>query len=215
MKNPLLSEAAIELARDVVAEVDDSGAGKHLGVAVSGNNVVTHRFAARVPGYPGWEWHAVLAHADGSVDVTVNEVALVPGRKALQAPDWVPYSQRLRPEDLGPGDLMPPAADDPRLDAAGQLTAHGAKAAKDRWMTGNRGPNTEMAAKAPMQCRTCAFQVALGEPLGPHFGVCTNEYSADGEVVHATYGCGAHSKVKVAEEGTAEITPFDDEKPVF
>ena len=30
------------------------------------------------------------------------------------------------------------------------------------------------------------------------FGVCANEYSADGQVVHLQYGCGAHSDVQVS-----------------
>ena len=54
------------------------GVGKHIGVAGMGRNVATHRFEAEMPGYPGWEWQAVLACAEGSRYVTVNEVALVP-----------------------------------------------------------------------------------------------------------------------------------------
>ena len=101
------------------------GVGKHIGVAGMGRNVATHRFEAEMPGYPGWEWQAVLACAEGSRYVTVNEVALVPGGEALQPPEWVPYEDRVRPGDLGPGDLMPPAVDDSRLDGDNLSTSGG------------------------------------------------------------------------------------------
>ena len=213
--NPLLDERAIAVAREALAELGDEGIGKHVGVTGVGRNVATHRFAAQVPGYPGWEWQAVVACAEGSDRVTVNEVALVPGGGALQPPEWVPYAERLRPGDLGPGDLLPPEPYDERLDEDGNLTTAGLKQAQDRWRTGAFGPNSEMAAEAPLQCKTCAFWVQAGQPLGPYFGACVNEYSADGRVVHATYGCGAHSKTKVDSDLLAADAAFDDEKPVF
>ena len=37
----------------------------------------------------------------------------------------------------------------------------------------------------------------MGEPVGENFGVCTNEYSADGRVVASSYGCGAHADTTV------------------
>lgn len=129
MHSPLLDSTAVDLARRAVEEVGEGDVGKHRGVAGVGRNVATHRFEAHVPGYPGWEWHAVVACAEGSRTPTVNEVALVPGGQALQAPEWVPYSERLRPGDLGPGDLMPPAPDDDRLDG-GKLSEAGLKEAR-------------------------------------------------------------------------------------
>ncbi|MDK7055521.1 DUF3027 domain-containing protein, partial [Escherichia coli] len=78
--------------------------------------VAVHRFAADLPGYRGWEWHVVVACAPGTQQATVSEVALVPGETALQAPEWVPYEERLRPGDLGPRDLLPAAVGDERLD---------------------------------------------------------------------------------------------------
>lgn len=215
-------------------ELGDGDIGAHLGVMGLGRNVATHRFAADVPGYPGWEWNAVVACATGSNHVTINEVALVPSPEgeALTAPDWVPYSERLRPGDLGPGDLMPPAPDDERLtddpEAAEAvvvdkphlrkhfLTTTGLNDAKQRWRTGDFGPNSEFAEKAALRCRTCAFYLPLGEPVGENFGVCSNEYSADGIVVHATYGCGAHADTTVGEESSGNPTAaYDDERPIF
>lgn len=231
VNSPLLGAPAVDAAREALEEVAEGGVGDHVGVAAVTANVATHRFEARVPGYPGWEWNAVLACATGSQRVTVNEVALVPAGDALQAPDWVPYSDRLRPGDLGPGDLMEPAPDDHRLTAdsfsvdavtfAGRDTAHylttsGLNEAKQRWRTGDFGPTSEFAEQAAMHCRTCAFYLPLGHPLGENFGVCANEYSADGRVVASSYGCGAHSETKVPDSGLGEAEqPYDDELPVF
>ena len=47
--------------------------------------------------------------------VTVSETVLLPGPGALLAPDWVPWQDRLRPGDLGVGDLLPAPPDDERL----------------------------------------------------------------------------------------------------
>jgi hypothetical protein len=40
---------------------------------------------------------------------------LLPGPESLLAPEWVPWSERVRPGDLGVGDLMPAPSDDERL----------------------------------------------------------------------------------------------------
>jgi hypothetical protein len=47
--------------------------------------------------------------------VTVDETVLLPGPGALLAPPWVPWQDRLRPGDVGIGDLLPASADDERL----------------------------------------------------------------------------------------------------
>ncbi|MGV0331993.1 DUF3027 domain-containing protein [Corynebacterium macginleyi] len=206
--NPLIDSRAVRIAREALEEVGEGGIGKHRGVAGMGRNVATHRFETDMPGYLGWEWQAVIACAEGSRYVTVNEVALVPGGEALQAPKWVPYADRVLPGDLGPGDLMPPAIDDERLDG-NELSAKGLADAKQRWQQ-EYGPTAEMAAKAHLQCRTCAFYMQSMD----NFGICANEYSADGRVVHARYGCGAHSQTRVREEKVPAVA-FDDEKPIY
>ncbi|MBN9634965.1 MAG: DUF3027 domain-containing protein, partial [Actinobacteria bacterium] len=46
--------------------------------------------------------------------------------------------------------------------------------------------------------------------LGLVFGVCANELSADGRVVSAEYGCGAHSDTPPPEPiGSPAFEPFD------
>ena len=215
-RNPLLGRDAVATAREALLEIADGEIGEHIGVTGLTRNVATHRFEADVPGYAGWEWNAVVACADGSSFITVNEVALVPSQGALEAPDWVPYSERLRPGDLGPGDLLELAPDDDRVtddsfardavtftgrDTKHYLTTRGLEDAKHRWRTGDYGPNSEFAEKAALSCRTCAFYIPMAEPVGEHFGVCANEYSADGHVVASSYGCGAHSDTEVAGPG--------------
>ncbi len=212
-QSPLLAPPAVEVARSALHEVastDEIGA--HIGCANLSEHVATHRFAAIVAGYPGWEWNVVVAWATGADRVTINEVALVPANGALEAPDWVPYAERLLPGDLGPGDIMELAPGDRRVtedsmsrhaitfpgrETKRYLTEEGLRDAETRWRTGEYGPNSEFAEKASLQCRSCAFLLPLGEPVGDNFGICTNEYSADGRVVAASYGCGAHSDTTV------------------
>lgn len=220
----LLSPIAKKIARNALIELGEGEVGRHIGIGHMGRNVATHRFEANVAGYNGWEWNAVLACADGSRYITVSELALVPGRRALQAPEWVPYEQRIQPGDLGPGDEMPPAANDERLttseaDAAldrgteKKLSVSGLKQAEQRWLDGETGPGSSFAKKAKRHCSTCAFYLPL---VGSRdFGACANEFSADGMVVSSRYGCGAHSDTPPVDEfARAENGPFDDEKPL-
>ncbi|MCQ9353435.1 DUF3027 domain-containing protein [Corynebacterium sp. 153RC1] len=209
----LTSKRAIHTARTALEALGEGEVGEHIGLGHMAKNTVTHCFEASVDGYVGWQWHAVLACAPGSTEITVSEVALMPGGQALQAPEWVPYYQRIRPGDLGPGDHLPPASDDVRLDGE-TLSEEGAKQAAQRWSCGDLGPHSEYAQAAEQPCASCAFYVALAMPLDG-FGACTNEYAFDAQVVAADFGCGAHSQTKPAELlGAPEQQPFDDEAPV-
>ena len=210
-KSPLLSHEAVETARWALEEFGEGDVGQHLGIVMTGADSATHRFAADVPGYSGWEWHAVVACPPGESTVTISELALVPAAQALQAPQWVPWSDRIQPGDLGPGDLMPPEPNDPRIDGE-ELSKQGLDDALSRWRQGDYGPNSEMAKHAPLQCHTCAFFLAWDRS----FGLCSNEFSADGHVVHSRYGCGAHSRTRVVDPEARKVQePFDDEGPFF
>jgi hypothetical protein len=48
--------------------------------------------------------------------LTLDDTVLLPGPDAVLAPEWVPWSERLRPDDMGPGDLLPTEAEDLRLE---------------------------------------------------------------------------------------------------
>ncbi|MBF4554072.1 DUF3027 domain-containing protein [Corynebacterium sp. DSM 45110] len=229
--NPILfTEDAVQVALEALGEIADSSdaIGEHLAAIVEGDLVV-HRFRCHMAGYPDWEWVAVLASVPGTRAITINEVGLQAGKKATRAPEWVPYEDRVLPGDLGPGDTLPPRHDDERLsswrelttnggfprnpEAAQTLSERGLKETVQRWRTGEYGPNSEFAEQASMMCRTCAFYLPFNS-VETNFGACTNEFSADGHVVHATFGCGAHSATKEQSESAASPVPygaFDDE----
>jgi hypothetical protein len=77
--------------------------------------VVTHLFECTDQAYAGWRWAVTVARAPRAKAATVSETVLLPGPGALLAPDWVPWHDRLRPGDLGVGDLLPAPPDDERL----------------------------------------------------------------------------------------------------
>jgi hypothetical protein len=231
--DPVAAEA-VDLARQVAEETSrPEHVGEHLGVVPEGDRVVTHYFVCLDPAYRGWRWAVSVVRASRARNVTVSESALLPGEDAMLSPEWVPWSDRLRPGDLGPGDLLPTQADDPRLvpgftfdpnDADEQLfwelglgrqrvlSVDGRDQAADRWYTGDSGPETPVARSAPAQCATCAFFVPLAGSLKQVFGVCANEYAPDdGKVVSLDHGCGAHSEAVVLPAGNEPAPPIVDE----
>lgn len=151
-RSPELDEAcaaATDLARSAAEEVARPGqVGEHLEVRADADRVVTHLFRCADPAYRGWHWAVTVARASRARMVTVDEVVLLPGPEALLAPDWVPWRDRVRPGDVGVGDLLPAPPDDERLVPAAALEGDdglldwddGAPwrswAAWDTWVTG-------------------------------------------------------------------------------
>ncbi|MFB0618680.1 DUF3027 domain-containing protein [Streptomyces sp. AGS-58] len=112
-----LCAEAVDLARAAAEEAAAPGVvGEHSGLVSEGDRVVTHFFDCEELGYRGWRWAVTVARASRARAVTLDEVVLLPGPDALLAPEWVPWSERLRPGDLGPGDLLPTDQDDLRLE---------------------------------------------------------------------------------------------------
>jgi hypothetical protein len=112
-----LCAEAVDLARAAAEEAAAPGVvGEHVGMVSEGDRVVTHFFECQDLGYRGWRWAVTVARASRAKVVTLDETVLLPGEDALLAPEWVPWSERLRPGDLGPGDLLPTNADDLRLE---------------------------------------------------------------------------------------------------
>jgi hypothetical protein len=154
---------------------------------------------------------------------------LLPGSAALVPEQWKPWADRVEAGDLGVGDLLPISEDDERLTAGftalgdledlsddlaslhpaqwelglGRekvLSTVGLERAVDRWFEKLNGPRSAMAKSAPANCGSCGFLVAIGGSIGQVFGVCGNEFgAADGQVVATTFGCGAHSSVRVEQ----------------
>ncbi|MFJ1810086.1 MULTISPECIES: DUF3027 domain-containing protein [unclassified Streptomyces] len=112
-----LCAEAVDLARAAAEEAAAPGVvGEHVGLLSEGDRVVTHYFECKELGYRGWRWAATVARASRAKTVTLDEVALLPGPDAVLAPEWLPWSERLRPGDMGPGDLLPTDAEDLRLE---------------------------------------------------------------------------------------------------
>jgi hypothetical protein len=191
--------------------------------------ITSYTFECTSPGYPGWYWEVSLVEVSGQPELSVSEVNLLPGSAALVPEQWKPWADRIEAGDLGVGDLLPVSENDERLTAGftalgdleelaedlaplhpaqwelglGReqvLSTVGLERAVDRWFEKQNGPRSAMAKSAPAQCGSCGFLVAIGGSIGQVFGVCGNEFgAADGQVVATTFGCGAHSSVRVAQ----------------
>jgi hypothetical protein len=224
---------AVEQARAALAEFSGPETiGEYLGASFEDPTSATHRFLADMPGYRGWQWAVVVAAYPGAEQATISELVLVPGPTALLAPKWVPWQDRVRPGDLGPGDLLAPPREDPRLvpghlsggdpqvdETAAEvglgrkrvLSRWGRIDAAERWHDGEFGPGSAMARSTKRVCRDCGFYLPLSGSLGVMFGVCANEMSADGHVVDSEYGCGAHSDTPTPQlTGSPLYDPYDD-----
>ena len=228
-----VAAAAVDLAREALEDVTEPGqVGEHLRTEASGERLVTHVFECTMPGYRGWSWVVVLTRAVRAKAATVAETALLPGEDAILAPAWEPWSERLKPEDVGTDDLLPYREQDERLEqgyeATGDedadrvalwelglgrarvLSPEGRSEAAERWLGGEFGPRQTSSrgrrGTVPASCTSCGFLMKLSGSLRSEFGVCTNEWSpADGRVVHLDFGCGAHSETGQEADGEHEI----------
>jgi hypothetical protein len=107
---------AVDLARRAAEELAGAAqVGDYVTATPDGDRVVTHLFRCLDPAYKGWCWAVTVARASRGKQVTVSECLLLPGQEAILAPDWVPWRERLRPGDLGVGDILPTPPDDARL----------------------------------------------------------------------------------------------------
>lgn len=122
--DPALANA-IDQAKDaaIVEAGNSEFIGEHLAVIMEADRLATHLFACTNPAYVGWQWAVTMASTVSKTSsgktpvVTVTDVVLLPGPEALVAPAWVPWSERIQPGDLSPGDVLPSNPDDPRLTA--------------------------------------------------------------------------------------------------
>ena len=189
--------------------------------------ISSYTFECTSPGYPGWYWEVSVVEVNGQTDLSISEINLLTGAATLVPAQWKPWAERVEPGDLGVGDLLPAPENDERLTAGftaiadledladdlaplhpaqwelglGRekvLSTVGLERAVDRWFEKLNGPRSAMAKSAPAQCGSCGFLVPVGGSIGQVFGVCGNEFgAADGQIVATTFGCGAHSSVRI------------------
>ncbi|BAS07458.1 uncharacterized protein Mb0901 [Arthrobacter sp. Hiyo4] len=124
--------AAVGEARTAIegiAAASDIGA--HLAAKSEGDRLVTHLFESKMAGYHGWHWYAVLTRNSRSKVVTVSELGLLPGEESILSPEWVPWAERVRPEDAQAAEEEEPRA------------AEAVAAEPDASQTGAPGPEDE------------------------------------------------------------------------
>ena len=187
-----------------------------------GNRIATYLFNADISGYRGWRWGITIAKVDDAATPTICDVVVLPGPDSLLAPDHIPYRDRIVPEDITPGVIVPSLTDDTRLvpgvnplaqdedlDATQVfdlglmrprvLSIEGRDQASKRWYASDRGPSSPLAEQAPKPCSSCGFFVPLAGSLRSSFGVCANAIAPDdARVVSLDHGCGAHSEATFA-----------------
>ena len=117
LKKPINQGLAEKAAKETAPS---GGVGKFLGTVDEQPHVVSYRFEANLKGYVGWEWNVCVFQAKKSAPATVSEVVLLPGKAAIVAPAWVPWSSRraeLEKEksELAISDLE--VSEDPKTDS--------------------------------------------------------------------------------------------------
>ena len=216
-----MSTNAQDIARK--AAIADAEKASQVGAFISSdidhdNRVTTFLFEADLAGYKGWRWCVTVAQVDAKAEPTVCDVVVLPGPDSLLAPEWIDYRDRILPEDIQPGVIVPSVLDDTRLVPGANaliqdedldavqiyelglarprvLSIEGRDQASKRWYTGDRGPNSPLAQAAPKPCASCGFFLPIAGSLRASFGVCANAIAPDdARVVSVDHGCGAHSE---------------------
>ena len=177
---------AVDLARRAAEELAGAArVGDYVTATPDGDRVVTHLFRCLDPAYKGWCWAVTVARASRGKQVTVSECLLLPGQEAILAPDWVPWRERLRPGDLGVGDILPAPPDDARLVPA--LTLDGDDGLTDWGETEWAVPGTVPVDVVPVPV----------EAVGP---------AADGAALEGTAAADADGEATATADTGAEAT---------
>lgn len=88
---PKALEKAARAALETITPADTIGS---VLSSEESDGIANVRFGSNLPGYIGWDWVVSLA-VDGK-STTVLETELLAGDDAIQAPEWVPWVDRLR-----------------------------------------------------------------------------------------------------------------------
>lgn len=216
-----MSFDAQDLARSAALEgvEDPAFVGEFVSVEYADEDrIATYLFESKLPGYRGWRWCVTVAQVDAQSAPTICDVVSIPGPESLIAPEWIAYRDRIKPEDVTPGAIIPSVHDDTRLVPGNSalpaeeeldpieswdlgaarprvLSIEGRDQASKRWYESDRGPRTPLAMSAPKPCQSCGFFIPITGALRGAFGVCANAVAPDdGRVVSTDHGCGAHSE---------------------
>ena len=85
----------LDVARAAAVEnAGEKAVSNFVEVIDEGDGAFSFVFEAKLQGYQGWLWSVTLFDG-GEATPTISEVVLLPGEKALLAPAWVPWSERL------------------------------------------------------------------------------------------------------------------------
>lgn len=147
-----------------------------------------------------------------SGDLSPGDMLAAPADDPRLVPNQIDTGDEFRfeSEQIDPDDIAS-VAGQLGLGRKRVLSAQGRSAAAQRWFDGELGPRSDMALAARYHCASCGFYAPLAGALRAAFGACTNEFAADGRVVAAEYGCGAHSDVVAPSgEGSPLFDAFDD-----
>src|SRR5699024_8411161 len=91
---------ATDVARSAILDsVDAAEIGDHIGVVAEDERVVTHRFAAKVRGYGGWECVATVARAARAMSVAVCETGMLLGDEVILSQQLVAWMERASQEE--------------------------------------------------------------------------------------------------------------------
>jgi hypothetical protein len=165
--------AAVDFAREGILQVAPAEqVGGHVTSYPEGERLTTHRFEAFVPGYGNWHWFITLARVARSKEPTICEVGLLPSETALLAPQWLPWSERVRPED------HQDAADPSAPDAA---TAEDSASVESVPETdgGSDEPGTDRAADGPAADNAVDALAADNATAGPAADNAADRPAAD------------------------------------
>lgn len=152
---------AVEPARKALLEItDDASIGEYIDAVNDGERLVTHRFEALLPGYEGWSWFATLTRVPRAQakDLTVCEVGILPGEDALLAPAWVPWAERVRPEEM---DAERQAAEDAAAAADDTAEASAPEGSDESAPSGTE----EESAETETESAAATDEVASGEDV--------------------------------------------------
>lgn len=212
---------SVEIARRAAEQTADEGpgaVGDFLRREDLGGGVYDFRFDSGLKGYEHWEWAVTLFHDTDLEEWTVNEAALLPTKRSLVAPQWVPFRDRLPGQgDDDEDDGLEPGLDEAeggqqRRDRDGRLLDD-ADSDEDIAEAINRFYLTRRLVPSPKglqdtaqrwddgrsrlrrhhdggEAVTDAFVIPLEGFLGRMYGVCTNKHCRyDGKVVPLDHTC--------------------------